>query len=63
VKCYGCGQKYDPQEARDRIRHQYHIGDSGLARARLLNMLSECQAERDDWYLRAVEAQAEAVKP
>ncbi len=58
MKCYGCGQDYDPLVKVERVKHQSHFGDTGLSRSRLLTMLDECQAERDAQYLRA-----EEVKP
>lgn len=47
VKCYGCGGRYDAANEAESTRHTHHLGDSGLSREKLLEMVNELQAERD----------------
>lgn len=48
VKCYGCGQTYQPTEYGS-AEHARHLGDSGAPRDILISWLDKLQAERDRW--------------
>jgi hypothetical protein len=48
VRCHGCGLKYDPTDLAESTRHTRHGGDTGLPRERLLDIINEVQAERDE---------------
>lgn len=53
VKCYGCGSTYDADAFKGGLnatnQHTRHTGDSGMSREQILELLAQCQAERDDW--------------
>jgi hypothetical protein len=49
VRCYGCGCQYEPTEE-DTDTHTHHataVGLKVISREKLLDLLDECQRERD----------------